>query len=1228
MKARYSIRLLSGVSLGSVLVGAGYPLKLDDQDTLTKASIQKPHYKRATRIRSQAAVPQPGDGIYWVRSSQASADSREGDGVRPLPSPTFVPRSSLQVPAANFAREMPSAAAAESAGEDIWQPFDELEAPAFIAELPVDELAEYAAPPVFPEPAETDSAARLASVLAALDTETRFQPLLAGIDARFLVDVQGLEAIALPLVTRPSAERAPDELAATFAETAPADTSPISVAAIPVDPPPVSLAATPAEPPTLPAAATPADPPPVPVFVEENAHVQVLPQSDLQNASMSPNVSVADARNARADVFVPPPEEANPGPREEPPDDRTPAPDETVLAAATPSSAPAAVAAAQSGTPNLDSTPGQQTFPREDSQPTFGYEDELILQLRVAGTSATETIIAYGTREGVYLPLGELARMLDLPIQISDDGNYASGWFLSEDRTLQVSLREGLVETASDSFSLPEAGYQAFDGEMFLRSDIWSRIFPLEIETDLRSQAIILTTLEPFPFEERMRRRAERERLDMMGNGPEPERWPREETPWALAEVPMVDVELRAVSDTPRGTRGEADFRIAGDFAFLTAQAFLSTSTRDGLTAAIIELGRRDADGDLLGPLGATEFLLGDVANRSMPLGIRGASGRGAVISNQSFDGVSVFDEIDFRGVLPNGYEVELYRNDILLASTRQSVNGQYEFLQIPVDYGLNVFRLVFYGPQGQRREEVRRITVGDGRLSPGEISYSAGVVERNVNLLGVEGPDFRRDARYGDWQAIGEIAYGFNRSVTGIASAAFFEDQGRQRWIATAGVRTGIGGLALRGDIGLSEGGGRAMGFGLGGRIFGGGLRLTHFEYSGPFIDELRGIGSDPLRRATEIDFNTSLSFGDDRSVPITLRGRRMAFQDGRVQTNASMRATVRIPGIIASSNLNFVDFSAPDGGGFSQLLGSFDLATFNRSSTQLRGAVGYRLHPDPAITQVAAEISHAIDDRTVIRGTAAYALENGGAAIGLSAVREFDQFTVALDSRYDFDRGDYAVGLRLNFSFGRDPLRNEFFFARPGMSSSGAVAVRAFHDLDGDRVYGPHDVALPDVVFSSAHHAVTTDADGLARLEELGNGNRAVVQIDPSSLPDIFMAPVSRGVEIVPRAGRFHTTGFPVVALSELEGTVTFREDTTARGVSGLRLQLYDEEGELRDYVRTERGGYFFFERVMPGIYTLVIDPEQAERLNLCIDEAPLIEIGDLGDIYSTELSVTTCE
>lgn len=455
---------------------------------------------------------------------------------------------------------------------------------------------------------------------------------------------------------------------------------------------------------------------------------------------------------------------------------------------------------------NLDLRPGTQTFPAEKPQPAFTIDDELILQLKIKGFDATDTVVAYGTREAVYLPVGEIARILDLAIRVSDDGNYANGWFLDETRSLTINLREQILITPAGERPLKPGEAQAFDGEMFLRSELFEEIFPLELKPNLRVQAIYLATLIPFPFEERMRRETERAQLGAREGKPDQAAWPRLETPWLAASMPLADLELRAVSDSPMGSRLEGDLRLGGDLAFMTAGTYFSASTRDGLVASLIQLGRRDAEGNLLGPLDATDFQFGDVATSSMPLGLRGQAGRGAFITNRPFQNASVFEQIDLRGILPNGYEVELYRNDILVGSIASAANDQYEFLEVPVDYGLNVFRLVFYGPQGQRREEIRRVTVGDGRLATGQFEYDVGVVQRGENLLAVRGPNFNPIEGFGSWQAAARLSYGLNSKVTAVTSLAYFEEDDGALSVATAGLRTGFGALAFRADAAARE--------------------------------------------------------------------------------------------------------------------------------------------------------------------------------------------------------------------------------------------------------------------------------------------------------------------------------------------------------------------------------------------------------------------------------------
>ena len=566
-----------------------------------------------------------------------------------------------------------------------------------------------------------------------------------------------------------------------------------------------------------------------------------------------------------------------------------------------------------------------------DPAPVFTLDDELILQLQTPRGELADTITAYGTRSAVYLPLGAVTRFLDLAISVSDEGHYASGWFLGEKQTMSINLRQGTLTVNGKELALFRSDAAAFEGELYLRADRFSEIFPLTLTVELRAQTVTVKTLVPFPFEQRMARDEERARL-AGGAGREARRWPREETPWRALSFPMADAELRGVSDSIFGTRAEGDLRIAGDLAFMTARAFASASSRDGLTGARIELGRRDPDGGLLGPMDATEFQLGDVTTTALPLGLRGVSGRGAFLTNAPLERASVFDTIDLRGELPEGYEVELYRNNVLIGSTRTPVNGQYQFLKTSVDYGLNVFRLVFFGPQGQRREEVRRLSVGDGRLSAGEFVYTLGAAQKDVNLFNVYGPLHSPGLDFGAWRGNALLEYGLTRQITASLGGAWYESRFGKRWLTTAGLRTGIGGAALKLDFGYESHGGKAAQLGLGGRLGGLGYTLTHAEYSGSFTDEVRSFTADPLARATEFNVNAAIKVGGGDQpllLPVYGQYRRVQFADGRTQSDATLRGSLPLGGLMLSNTLNYDSNASPGFGSTSQLRGTFDLAT-----------------------------------------------------------------------------------------------------------------------------------------------------------------------------------------------------------------------------------------------------------------------------------------------------------
>ena len=847
--------------------------------------------------------------------------------------------------------------------------------------------------------------------------------------------------------------------------------------------------------------------------------------------------------------------------------------------------------------------------------PSFSAEDELILELRTQRGDMADTIIAYGTRSGVYLPLGAITRFLDLAISVSDNGHYASGWAIDEAQTLALNLREGTLQVGGKALPLDKSEAAAFEGELYLRAERLGDLFPLTLTVDLSAQTVTLKTRVPFPFEQRMARDEERARLEGR-NSREQKRYPREATPWQALSFPLIDAELRAVTDRTLGSRAEGDIRLAGDFAFMTARLFVEGSSRDGLTGARIELGRRDPDRKLLGPLGASEFQIGDVTTSALPMGLRGTSGRGAFITNAPLERASVFDTIDLYGDLPDGYEVELYRNNVLIGSTRTPLNGQYQFLKVATDYGLNIFRLVFFGPQGQRREEVRQFSVGDGRLNKGEFVYTFGAAQKDINVLNVRGPFFSPGLDYGTWRSSALLEYGLSRDLTASLGGAWFDGRFGKRWMATAGLRTGIGGTALKLDFGYQSDGGKAVQAGLGGKLFGLGYTLTHGEYSGGFTDELRSFTGDPLRRSTELNLNATLKLGNgERPVLLPIYGqlRRVEFADGRKQTDATLRTSLPVKSLMLSNTLTYASNSGPLFSSTSQLRGNFDLATLSGSRLHVRAGVDYSIIPKLLLEGATLEADYALDERTLVRGSIGHTFTDSQTNLSLSAVRRFGKFTLAFDGNYGVPTGDYSAALRLGFSFGRNPLNGRLFVAEPGLAGGGAIAARAYRDSNGNRQFDAGEQVLPDVDFRIGSGYSKTDASGVAFIGALGDGNRTSLTADRESLPDIALAPVNEGIEIVPRAGRVHVTNYAVQELSDIEGTAFFSEGgSLGREVSGLQLQLVDATGKQVARARTEGDGTFFFEQVQPGEYTIRIDANQAASLKIHLTDAINVTIG----------------
>ena len=156
-----------------------------------------------------------------------------------------------------------------------------------------------------------------------------------------------------------------------------------------------------------------------------------------------------------------------------------------------------------------------QATPFSASGALFVEDDQVLVEVRAGKDLVTDALAAYSSRNGVYLPLGEFARALDLAITVYPPERRAAGWILHEGRkfSLDLASRTAKLGDQSISFTADQATFQA--DEIYIRTDLMEKLLPVGIKFDARGLILRLDPHEPLPFQQRLDR--ERRRASLGG---------------------------------------------------------------------------------------------------------------------------------------------------------------------------------------------------------------------------------------------------------------------------------------------------------------------------------------------------------------------------------------------------------------------------------------------------------------------------------------------------------------------------------------------------------------------------------------------------------------------------------------------------------------------------------------------------------------------------------------
>lgn len=664
-----------------------------------------------------------------------------------------------------------------------------------------------------------------------------------------------------------------------------------------------------------------------------------------------------------------------------------------------------------------------------------------------------------------------------------------------------------------------------------------AKIFPAEFTYSENLQTLLIKGTGKLPVEKRW----QREHLQkMLSYNAITENTPILNFEYGLLGPPSLDISASYFRNGEE--RFNYSFKGGMEAMYGTAQFFGRGRDDDELTNLRVSWERLNKDWFIR---------VGDVVAPPINLVAQAEVGRGFSFSTFPVENATQFDSETISGDLLDGWEVELYRGQVLLDFRKSDGSGRFIFRDIPLLYGQNNIVLKFYGPQGQFREETRPVNIG-GRMAPeGKLWTRFSSIDQGNNIF--LGRDKQTRSHIKGYRGFGEFYYGVTPRLTMTGSlTSFMSGLLERRLIGKTGLLASYFGSSLKLDLLADDKGGFGLQSAFLRNIMGWGVQYNHVEFYNFRTDREPNL---KRRRTLRINKGFGKVF-----LELSAEQRVDTFNVTRYEYKGKMSGSINR--FILTHELN-----AKYGGIQDVVRGKF-LAT-GRINPQLllRSNINYQVKPTAELINVGGTMDYKPrKDLTLRLNVTKNMVDKKDYVISQSLLWEGKKLGLGVTGSYS-DTGEYHVMASVSFSLSPDST-GTYQVNRNPSTNIGTVNVRVFLDHDQDGIYNSEiDELLEDVRLENR----TEESSKNGMIAVKGPAYRLTrVKIDENTLPDLFMVS-PEPVAVRPRPSHINTMNIPVWETGEIEG----------RAEPGDLIELI-EDGRVIDSTRAEFDGFFLFEKV----------------------------------------------
>ncbi|MDD9900569.1 MAG: carboxypeptidase-like regulatory domain-containing protein [Alphaproteobacteria bacterium] len=821
-------------------------------------------------------------------------------------------------------------------------------------------------------------------------------------------------------------------------------------------------------------------------------------------------------------------------------------------------------------------------------------DSEIFLELLLDDreTVLTSGLHAYLLDEETLVPLSALTELVDFPITVDTSRGTATGWFLEEDNTFSLTYPFKHVTIAGKKIPIREHTAEVHLDDIYVSTALISTWFPMQLTMNFNELRLYLKPLEELPFQARAQRRSRwgqaKQKNTQPGVAYDPDK--AIELPYRMFSAPSVTVTQAFSHNAPGSAKRSSNlnhsFNAQNDLLGMSARSSLTHQLGTGSTPDFdnfrLTLSKDDLQAKLLGPLRATHFELGDVNGTPFPM-TGTPSGRGFTIDNEPYNFVRDATQFRIEGFGPAGWDVEVFQDLELLDFQTIAADGRYSFTALPLSEGFNLFKIVLYGPNGEKEERFERFYLGQNMIEEGKFVYSAAMIQSSSPLLNVSKTDIAKTDP--TISLLGE--YGLTKYLS-------------------------VGGGYYKSPLNTTQ---ELDGFNFGLRASGG----NSYAQMNTFFDKTGGQSSSVLIAGnltpkTTFNLQHRMNRGYDPGVYATIRS--MSAQISRLfefknDILPGINSTMGVSKEESDTGLKTTTFSSRTAANFLGMSLSNEMKrTIHSDGTQdlhdgrlslrrrspfgtLRASASYTFHDPAKLTLASLDYQKDLSESVGVSASLSRAFD----ATRLVTLRstldwQLEKVRLGFTGSYNSEN-DKQIGMTMTYTLLPRSLYGDYeVTSRAEDISSGRLLLRPFIDENQNGKWDEGERIVEDLRFKNLLRGSrsTVGANGMPLVTGLTPALANRIVLEPKSIKDIYLISKEKEILVMGKNGVNGPLDFPFIKLGYISGSlVTRNEDGEDINLENVHIVLLDQDGKQAAETWSEYDGYFIFDALPTGTYEM---------------------------------------